>query len=82
VVLEQNRRPVAEPPVLEVASATHTLADLTLGLGKVVHDYLQQPVRRPLQVHERSLVTSSYPSAFSTFRLEMSAKQLILQRAF
>jgi acetoacetate decarboxylase len=26
--------------VLEVVSATHILADLTLGLGKVVHDYL------------------------------------------
>jgi acetoacetate decarboxylase len=33
--------PVAELPVLEVVSATHILADLTLGLGKVVHDYLR-----------------------------------------
>jgi acetoacetate decarboxylase len=32
--------PVAELPVLEVLSAVHILADLTLGLGKVVHDYL------------------------------------------
>jgi acetoacetate decarboxylase len=32
--------PVAELPVLEVVSATHILADLTLDLGKVVHDYL------------------------------------------
>jgi acetoacetate decarboxylase len=32
--------PLAELPVLEVISATHILADLTLGLGKVVHDYL------------------------------------------
>jgi acetoacetate decarboxylase len=32
--------PVAELPVLEVISAVHILADLTLGLGKVVHDYL------------------------------------------
>ena len=32
--------PVAEFPVLEVMSATHIVADLTLGLGKVVHDYL------------------------------------------
>jgi acetoacetate decarboxylase len=31
---------VAELPVLEVISATHILADLTLDLGKVVHDYL------------------------------------------
>jgi len=27
--------------VLEVVSAIHILADLTLGLGKVVHDYLR-----------------------------------------
>lgn len=32
--------PVAELPVLEVVSALHILSDLTLGLGKVVHDYL------------------------------------------
>lgn len=32
--------PVAELPVLEVLSATHIVADLTLGLGRVVHDYL------------------------------------------
>jgi acetoacetate decarboxylase len=32
--------PVAELPVLEIVSATHIIADLTLGLGKVVHDYL------------------------------------------
>ncbi len=33
--------PVAELPVLEVVSASHILADLTLDLGKVVHDYLK-----------------------------------------
>jgi acetoacetate decarboxylase len=33
--------PVAELPVLQVLSAVHIVADLTLGLGKVVHDYLQ-----------------------------------------
>ena len=38
--------PVAELPVLEVVSATHILSDLTLGLGKVVHDYLKQPLDR------------------------------------
>ena len=42
--------PVAELPVLEVVSAVHILTDLTLGLGKVVHDYLapkaQEPTRR------------------------------------
>lgn len=33
--------PVAELPVLEVISALHIVADLTLGLGKVVHDYMR-----------------------------------------
>jgi len=33
--------PVADLPVLEVISATHILCDLTLGLGKVAHDYLR-----------------------------------------
>ena len=33
--------PVADLPVLEVVSATHIVADLTLGLGRVVHDYLR-----------------------------------------
>jgi acetoacetate decarboxylase len=32
--------PVASLPVREVISATHLIADLTLGLGEVVHDYL------------------------------------------
>ena len=32
--------PVADLPVLEVLSARHLVADLTLGLGTVVHDYL------------------------------------------
>lgn len=32
--------PVAQLPVLEVIGATHVLTDLTLGLGKVVHDYM------------------------------------------
>ena len=35
--------PVAELPVLEVVGAVHLVADLTLGLGKVVHDYLADP---------------------------------------
>jgi acetoacetate decarboxylase len=34
--------PVAELPVLEVVSTIHLVADLTLGLGKVVHDYLAE----------------------------------------
>jgi len=33
--------PVAELPVLEVVTAVHSVADMTLGLGKVVHDYLR-----------------------------------------
>ncbi|HLX81820.1 MAG TPA: acetoacetate decarboxylase [Burkholderiales bacterium] len=32
--------PVAELPVLKVESALHFIADLTLGLGEVVYDYL------------------------------------------
>jgi acetoacetate decarboxylase len=31
---------VAKLPVLEVLGGAHFLADLTLGLGEVVHDYL------------------------------------------
>jgi len=34
--------PVAELPVLEIVSALHILCDLTLGLGKVAHDYLER----------------------------------------
>ncbi|MGV8985225.1 MAG: acetoacetate decarboxylase [Cypionkella sp.] len=33
--------PVSDLPVLEVLSAVHILADLTLGLGQVVHDYME-----------------------------------------
>jgi len=32
--------PIAELPVLEIVSGMHIVADLTLGLGKVSHDYL------------------------------------------
>ena len=49
--------PVADLPVLEIVSAIHIRADLTLALGKVAHDYLQPPVRRPVRSYERSLVT-------------------------
>jgi acetoacetate decarboxylase len=44
--------PVAELPVLEIVSAIHICADLTLGLGKVVHDYLPAQFR-PRQRHEQ-----------------------------
>jgi acetoacetate decarboxylase len=33
--------PVAKLPVLEIISGTHIMADLTLGLGQVVHDYMK-----------------------------------------
>lgn len=34
--------PVAELPVLEIVEARHIIADLTLGMGEVVFDYLSQ----------------------------------------
>ena len=37
---EHALAPVARLPVLEVVSGVHLLTDLTLGLGRVVHDYL------------------------------------------
>jgi acetoacetate decarboxylase len=49
--------PVAELPVLEIVSAIHILADLTLGLGKVVHDYLRQPNRQALLINEMAMAT-------------------------
>lgn len=48
--------PVAELPVTEIVSAVHIRTDLTLGLGRVVHDYLQQPAQRPLPARDRILV--------------------------
>lgn len=39
-LFEHALAPVARLPVLEVVGAVHILTDLTLGLGKVVHDYL------------------------------------------
>jgi acetoacetate decarboxylase len=36
---------VARLPVLEVVSALHFIADLTLGLGEVAHDYLAKETR-------------------------------------
>jgi len=49
--------PVAELPVLEVVSAIHILADLTLGLGKVVHDYLREPTRQATRINQTALAT-------------------------
>jgi acetoacetate decarboxylase len=34
--------PVADLPVLEVVGATHFIADVTLGLGTVIYDYLSR----------------------------------------
>ena len=39
-LFEHALAPVARLPVREVISGAHILADLTLGLGEVVHDYL------------------------------------------
>lgn len=41
--------PVAELPVLEVLTTVHILTDLTLGLGKVVFDYLTPSVQKPIR---------------------------------
>src|ERR1700749_290245 len=49
--------PVAEFPVREVVSAIHILADLTLGLGRVVHDYRREPTRQGLPINEMALAT-------------------------
>ena len=38
--LQLFARATSRLPVREVVSATHYIADLTLGLGEVVHDYL------------------------------------------
>jgi acetoacetate decarboxylase len=43
---------VADLPVLEVVSATHIIADLTLGLGRVVHDYLRRPGRQAASIDD------------------------------
>ena len=39
-VMPHALAPVSQLPVLEVISGTHIVADITLGLGSVVHDYL------------------------------------------
>jgi acetoacetate decarboxylase len=44
--------PVAELPVLEIVSTVHILTDLTLGLGKVVHDYLAPSAQQPTRSKE------------------------------
>lgn len=49
--------PVADLPVQEIVSAIHIVADLTLGLGRVVHDYLRQPTPQLVPIGEMSLAT-------------------------
>jgi acetoacetate decarboxylase len=44
--------PVAELPVRQVISATHIIADLTLGLGKVVYDYLDQKIAAKIETQD------------------------------
>lgn len=41
-LVEHALAPVARLPVHEVVSGVHILADITLGLGHVVHDYLSK----------------------------------------
>ena len=48
----------SELPVLEVVSAMHLIADLTLPLGKVVHDYLMrktESLHRKGRTHELAI---------------------------
>ena len=40
---------VSKLPVLKVLSGTHFIADVTLGLGEVVHDYLADRIEPPVQ---------------------------------
>jgi acetoacetate decarboxylase len=51
--------PVAELPVLQVLSAKHIVADLTLGLGGVVHDYLASNGTARHRGHAESLADAS-----------------------
>ena len=37
---QRGAAPLAELPVIEIVSGIRIVADLTLGLGRVVHDYL------------------------------------------
>jgi acetoacetate decarboxylase len=40
---------VAKLPVLDVLSGTHFVADVTLGISEVVHDYLADEQEAPVQ---------------------------------
>jgi acetoacetate decarboxylase len=47
--------PVADLPVLEMVAAPHLGADLTLGLGEAVYDYLRE-VARFASINERTTI--------------------------
>ena len=55
--------PVADLPVLEIVSAIHILADLTLGLGRVVHDYLLLSTRQEPRINRMALGNLIKPPA-------------------
>jgi acetoacetate decarboxylase len=46
-------RPWPNCRFLEVVSTVHILSDLTLGLGKVVHDYLAPSDQRQIRSKEK-----------------------------
>ncbi len=48
-LFEHALAPVARLPVRDVLSGVHILADLTLGLGEVVHDYLNETPAKSAQ---------------------------------
>jgi len=39
--IDEGARAIATLPCARIISAAHIIADLTLGLGKVVYDYLK-----------------------------------------
>jgi acetoacetate decarboxylase len=54
IAASYDMAPIAELPVLEIVSTAHILSDLTLGLGKVVHDYLAPTARQPTRSREKA----------------------------
>jgi hypothetical protein len=53
----RSARSIGEIRIHPIVSAIHILADLTLGLGRVVHDYLRKPTRQGLRINEMALAT-------------------------
>ena len=54
---------VSKLPVLEVLSGTHFVADVTLGLGEVVHDYLAAGQEAPVRSLSRAMNEMRPPRA-------------------